>query len=330
MRSYFLRRLLLLVPTLLGITLVTFLLMVLAPGSPAEILRGPDSMSTIDEELLNRFRAEHHLDQPVWRQYFHWLGKSARLDFGRSFRDNREVWRLIRERLPYTLVLNFTALVLMFLLSLPLGWLSALWRGRWFDRSTATILYLLYCLPNFAVALILQILLANHWHLLPLHGTASLFSGDMGSIGLLGDRIRHLLLPTICLTYGGLAYLTRFARAGLLDSIQQDYVTVARAKGLSHRVVLLKHATRNSLIPLLTLIGMLIPALIGGSVIIERIFSWPGIGRLFFTAVEGRDYPVIMGLTTMSALLSLGGILASDLMYAWADPRVTYRRGISP
>ncbi|MCZ6670989.1 MAG: ABC transporter permease, partial [Acidobacteria bacterium] len=177
MRSYFLRRLLLLVPTLLGITLVTFLLMVLAPGSPAEILRGPDSMSTIDEELLNRFRAEHHLDQPVWRQYFHWLGKSARLDFGRSFRDNREVWRLIRERLPYTLVLNFTALVLMFLLSLPLGWLSALWRGRWFDRSTATILYLLYCLPNFAVALILQILLANHWHLLPLHGTASLFSG---------------------------------------------------------------------------------------------------------------------------------------------------------
>ncbi|MCZ6670438.1 MAG: ABC transporter permease, partial [Acidobacteria bacterium] len=143
-------------------------------------------------------------------------------------------------------------------------------------------------------------------------------------------RIRHLLLPTICLTYGGLAYLTRFARAGLLDSIQQDYVTVARAKGLSHRVVLLKHATRNSLIPLLTLIGMLIPALIGGSVIIERIFSWPGIGRLFFTAVEGRDYPVIMGLTTMSALLSLGGILASDLMYAWADPRVTYRRGISP
>lgn len=330
MRSYFLRRLLLLVPTLLGITLVTFLLMTLSPGSPTEILRGPDSMSPVDEELLNRFREEHHLDQPVWKQYVHWLGKSVRLDFGRSFRDNREVWRLIRERLPYTLVLNFTALVLMFLLSLPLGWLSALWRGRLFDRSTATILYLLYCLPNFAVALILQILLAAHWHLLPLHGTASPFAGEMGSIGLLGDRIRHLFLPTICLTYGGLAYLTRFARAGLLDSIQQDYVTVARAKGLSRRVVLLKHATRNSLIPLLTLIGMLIPALIGGSVIIERIFSWPGIGRLFFTAVEGRDYPVIMGLTTLSALLSLGGILASDLLYAWADPRVTYRRGISP
>ncbi len=326
MRPYLIRRILYLIPTLLGITLVTFLLLKMIPGGPEDALFSVDTPIVRDAGELARFRAEHRLDQPVLVQYLHWLGRVARLDFGRSFRDHRQVRTLIRERLPHTLLLNVAALGLMFTLSLPLGLLSAVARGSWYDRLSGVLLYSLYCLPNFAVALVLQLLLAMHWNLLPLQGLESLDADRLGGIGFLWDRFLHLLLPTICLTYGGLAYLARFSRAGLLESIRQEYITVARAKGLSETMVLLKHALRNSMIPLLTLFGMLVPALISGSVIIERIFSWPGIGRLFFTAIEGRDYPLIMGLSTLSALLSLGGLLAADLLYAWADPRVAYRR----
>jgi peptide/nickel transport system permease protein len=325
MRGYLLRRLLLLLPTLIGITLITFVVLNLVPGDPIEVLAGGDSVHSADPEILEKYRHDLGFDRPAPVRYLHWLSRVARFDFGRSFRDHRDVWLVIRERLPHTLVLNASALGLMFLLALPLGWLSALWRGGWVDRIAAAGLYLLYCLPNFAIALLLQILLASRWGLLPLQGMESSFAADLGLFPRLWDRFLHLLLPAICLSLGGLAYLTRFARAGLLESIRKDYVTVARAKGLSRRAAVLKHALRNSMIPLLTLTGMMIPALLGGSVIIERIFSWPGIGRLFFTAIGGRDYPVIMGLTTLSALLSLAGLLASDLLYAWADPRVTFR-----
>jgi peptide/nickel transport system permease protein len=326
MRTYLLRRLLLLLPTLIGITLVTFVILSLVPGDPAAARLGGDSIHPIDPQALERFRTDLGFDRPIPLRYLQWLGRLVRLDFGRSFRDNREVWEVIGERLPHTVLLNLTALGLMFTLALPLGWLSAMWHGGRFDRLTATALYGLYCVPNFAVALLLQIVVAARWKLLPLQGLQSPFAADLGPLPWLWDRFVHLLLPAVCLGIGGLAYLTRFARAGLLETIRKEYVIVARAKGLSHRTAVLKHALRNSLIPLLTLIGMLIPALLSGSVIIERIFSWPGIGRLFFTAIGARDYPVIMGLTTLSALLSLGGILAADLLYAWADPRVTYRR----
>jgi peptide/nickel transport system permease protein len=265
------------------------------------------------------------LDKPIHVRYVTWLKRLMTFDFGDSLRNQRPVTELILERLPATLILNIASLFIALLISIPLGLYSALRQNSMFDKINGAVLYMLYSLPDFWVALLLIILFGVKLKLLPIFGMETIHSGDLGFIQYWADRIRHMILPTVCLTYGSLAFLSRFVRGSTLEVIQQDYVRTARAKGLKEDTIVYGHVFRNTLIPILTLLGLLLPTLISGSIILEAIFSWPGIGALFYESVLARDYPTIMGLSFITSLLVLLSTLLADLLYAWADPRVTYQ-----
>jgi peptide/nickel transport system permease protein len=325
MLTYILRRLVYLVPTLLGITLVTFFIISLAPGDPVKIVNGGVMSSRISPEAYHEMQRLYGLDKPIHVRYLIWLGRLVTLDFGESFLDHRPVIRKILERLPATLLLNITSLIIALLLSIPLGLYSAIRQYSLFDKINGTVLYMLYSLPEFWVALLLIILFGVKLKILPFYGMESMHAGDVGFFARIGDRILHMILPTFCLTYGSLAFLSRFVRGSTLEVIRQDYIRTAWAKGLDEKNIVYKHVFKNTLIPMLTLLGILLPTLISGSVILEYIFSWPGIGALFFDAVLSRDYPTVMGLSFISAVLVLLSTLIADILYAWADPRITYR-----
>lgn len=332
MRSYVIKRLLLIIPTLFGITVITFVVIHLTPGDPAElkIKQGAMGATTpVTREMLEQTRELYGLDKPLHEQYLVWLGRLARLDFGDSFKDSRPVLEKLREAVPITLLLNIISIFLIYLLAIPLGVLSAVKRRTFLDNSLTVILFVLYSLPSFWVAQILITYFASGtwFDIFPAYG---LHSEGIVGYGLwlrFEDLMWHLALPVFCLTYNGLAYLSRMERIGMLEVIQQDYIRTARAKGLSEPAVILKHAFRNSLIPILTLMASLLPALLGGSVIIEQIFNIRGMGWLTFEAILNRDYPVVMGVFTISALLTLLGLLLSDIMYAVVDPRISFERG---
>jgi peptide/nickel transport system permease protein len=324
MLSYTLRRLFYLIPTLLGITLVTFVIVSLAPGDPVSRIQNGQMSVRISPEAYQQMLHLYGLDKPIHVRYAIWLRRVFALDFGTSFLDHRPVIEKILERLPNTLILNLASLVLALLFAIPLGLYSALRQKSLFDRVNGTILYMLYSLPEFWVALLLILLFGVKLKWLPFYGIESYQAGEMGFFGHLWDRILHMILPTFCLTYGSLAFLSRFVRGATLEVIRQDYIRTAWAKGLGEREVVYRHVFRNTLIPVLTLLGILLPTLVSGSVILEYIFSWPGIGQLFFEAVLARDYPTVMGLSFISALLVLLSTLLADLLYAWADPRITY------
>ena len=261
---------------------------------------------------------------PLWRRYFTWLRRVATLDFGRSFVDDRPVMEKLGEALPITIVLNLIAVTIIYLVSIPLGVMAAVKRGSPFDHISSVILFILYSIPSFWLATLLIMSLSSEraWDLLPSVGLHADNAGDMSFFPWLWDSIRHLALPITVMVYGGFASLSRYARTSMLETIQEDYVRTARAKGLSETVVIFKHAFRNSLITIVTLIANLLPAMIGGSVIIEFIFTIEGMGKLGFDAILHRDYPTIMAITTFSAFLTLMGILVSDLLYSVVDPRV--------
>jgi peptide/nickel transport system permease protein len=321
MLIYTLRRLAYLVPTLLGITIVTFAIMSLAPGNPADAMRGTTNLSAQDyEEMLQLYG----LDKPIPVRYMIWLKRLATLDFGNSFLDHRPVLTKISERLPATLILNGAALLLTLIFAIPFGLYAAVRQHSRFDKISGTVLYMMYSLPEFWVALLLILLFGVKLDLLPFLGIESLDASELGFWGYLWDRTLHMVLPTIALTYGSLAFLSRFVRGSTLEVIHQDYVRTARAKGLDDRRVLLKHVLRNTLIPVVTLLGILLPTLISGSIILEHIFSWPGVGALFFESVLARDYPTVMGLSFVTAVLVLLSTLLADLLYTWVDPRVSY------
>jgi peptide/nickel transport system permease protein len=233
---------------------------------------------------------------------------------------------MIGRALPVTLVLNGISLFFVYAITLPLGIMTAVKRGSALDRGAMVTVFILYSIPNFWAALLLMLAFSVKLDWLPLGGLVSAELLGMSIWETLGDRARHLILPVICLTYGGLAFLSRFARTATLEVINQDYIRTARAKGLAERVVIFKHTLRNALIPIVTILGMLLPSLIGGSVIIEQIFSLPGMGRLFFESILRRDYPVAMALSTISALLTLVSLLIMDLVYVWVDPRISFER----
>jgi len=331
-RSYIIKRLLLIVPTLFGITVITFVVIHLTPGDPAElkIKQGAMGAATpVTREMLEQTRKLYGLDKPLHEQYFIWLGRLARLDFGTSFKDSRPVLEKLGEAVPITLLLNVISIFLIYLLAIPLGVLSAVKRRTLLDNLLTVVLFVLYSLPSFWVAQILITYFASGtwFDIFPAYG---LHSDRIINYGLwlrFEDLAWHLVLPVFCLTYNGLAYLSRMERTGMLEIIQQDYIRTARAKGLSETAVIMKHAFRNSLIPILTLMASLLPALLGGSVIIEQIFSIRGMGWLTFEAILNRDYPVIMGVFTISALLTLLGLLLSDIMYAMVDPRISFEGG---
>ena len=322
MWTYTLRRLALLVPTLIGITFITFFIVSLAPGNPADVIQGTSQSMRMSEETYQEMLKLYGLDKPWYERYFVWLKRLATFDFGNSFLDHRPVATKIWERLPATLLLNAASLLLIVVISVPIGLYSALRQNSRFDKIGGAVLYMLYSLPEFWVALMLIIFFGVKLQILPFIGKESFGASDLPPLQYAWDRFLHLILPVLSLTFGALAFLSRFVRGSTLEVVRQDYIRTARAKGLSDRDVVFKHVLRNTLIPLLTLLGILLPALISGSVIIEMIFSWPGIGQLFYDAVLSRDYPTVMGLSFFTALLVLISTLLADLAYTWADPRI--------
>lgn len=324
MLAYTLRRLSLLVPTLLGITLVTFLVINLAPGDPVELVNRGMVDSRISPAAYRGMLELYGLDKPIHVRYAIWLKRLITLDFGNSFKDHRPVLEKIGERLPATLMLNLMSLIVAVLASIPLGLWAALRQHSRYDKFSGALLYAMYSLPEFWVALMLIMLFGVKLGWLPFYGLESFGARDMSFWPLIWDRFKHMILPVVCLTYGSLAFLSRFVRGSTLEVIRQDYVRTARAKGLEEKRIIYRHVFKNTLIPVVTLMGLLLPALFSGSVILEYIFSWPGIGALFFEAVSARDYPVVMGLSFITAVLVLISTLLADLLYVWADPRVTY------
>lgn len=328
MRSYFVKRLLLVIPTLLGISIVSFILIHLAPGDPAELrLEASDLRVTGDiAEQIRETREIYGLDKPLYVQYFSWLKRMVTLDFGESLKDHRPIIDKLKERLPVSIELSGISIVLAYLISIPLGVYSATHRFSIGERILTVLLFGLYSIPNFWLATMAIIYLGggDFWNVFPVFGLASNDSANWPFWQQLLDQAWHLVLPVSCLTYYTMAVLSRYMRASMLEIIRQDFIRTARAKGLNERLVVYRHALRNSLIPIITMIADLFPAIVGGSIIIETLFSIPGMGQLSFEAIFSRDYPLLMALFTMSAIVTLGGILIADLLYVLVDPRIAY------
>jgi peptide/nickel transport system permease protein len=326
MVNYLLKRLLLMIPLLFGITLITFAVIHLAPGEPVEMQIAMNPKVTA--EARDRLRKYYELDKPLHIQYLKWVGRLARLDFGRSFApDNRPVLDKIRERIPVTLSLNIIALILEFGIAVPIGILAATRRDTPLDKGITVLVFLGFAVPTFWLALILMYVFGVKLGWLPISGLHSLGAETKGTMYWLVDMGKHLILPVFVATFSSLAGLSRYMRSTMLDVIGQDYIVTARAKGLPERTVIYRHALRNALLPVITLLGFSIPGLIGGSVIFETIYAIPGMGQLFYMGVMSRDYPLVMGILVIGAGLTLTGNLLADLGYALADPRIRHGRG---
>ena len=322
MLGYALRRLVLAVPLLIGITLVSFVVIHLAPGEPTEIGTG-DTLIQSDKELRERLRVEFGLDKPLHIQYWTWLTRLARLDFGRSFSpDARPVLQKISERLPVTLLLNIVEMLIIVALAIPIGVYSATRQYSKFDKITTIFVFVGFATPDFWLALMLMILFGVQLGWLPISGLRSPTWEYLSFWRQQWDFVAHLVLPIAVATFGGLAGFSRYMRQSMLEVVRQDYIQSARAKGLAESVVIGKHALRNALLPIVTVLGLSLPGLIGGSVIVESIFAIPGMGQLMVQAVFERDYPVIMGNLVIVAVLTLGANLIADLTYSLVDPRI--------
>jgi len=319
--NYILRRFFFMIPLLIGITIICFGVIHLAPGSPTDLQTQMNPRASA--EAKERLRALYDLDKPLYQQYFSWVRKIAALDLGKSFSpDNRPVADKILERLPITLFINVLSLGLIIVIAIPIGVIAAVRQNSLFDKVTAVLVFIGFAMPTFWLALLLMILFGVHLGWLPISGIRSLNYEYLPPLSAFTDLIKHLILPVLLSAFGGLAGLSRYMRANMLEVIRQDYITTARAKGLSERVVIYKHALRNALLPVITILGLSIPGLIGGSVIFETIFAIPGMGQLFYMAVMSRDYPVVMGILVIGAVLTLMGNLIADVSYAVADPRI--------
>ncbi len=340
MGSYLVQRLLLLIPTFIGVTLIGFLVMHLAPGDPAE-LRAAGGLGGAREgaisrnkqggvdQALSQWRKQYGLDRPIPIQYAVWLTNLVTLNFGDSFKDNQSVWSKISERVPVTVKLNVLSLLLVYVIAIPLGMYSATHPNSFGDQITTLIAFVLFAVPLIwaATMAIVFICGGDFLYLFPPAGLESLDYSSSWSLWMkFKDQAWHLFLPVVLLSYDGFAGLSRYMRASMLEVMGQDFVQMARAKGLAERVVVFKHVLRNSLIPQVTILASILPGLIGGSVIIETIFSIPGLGQLGYESVLARDFPTVMALFTVSAMLTLLGILISDLLLAVVDPRIAFGR----
>jgi len=327
MTKYIVKRLLLLIPTFIGITLVTYMIVRFTPGDYTSLrldMQGALKTSAASKEILEQERKLYGLDRPVVVGYAIWLKKFVVLDMGTSRKDGRPVADRIADALPITLTLNIITMLIVYIISIPLGIISSVKKDSLFDRATSLALFILYSLPTFWIGLLLLMFLSGgeYLNLFPLGGISTDGLEAAGFFTRAGDFMWHLVLPVVTLTYGSFAFLSRYTRANMLEVINQQYITTARAKGLSERRVIFVHAFRNSLIPLITLMATLLPGLLGGSVIVEQIFTIPGMGLLAFEAILARDIPVIMAIAAISAFLTMMGILVADLMYAVVDPRI--------
>jgi ABC-type dipeptide/oligopeptide/nickel transport system permease component len=295
------------------------------PGSPlTNQMAEVDPSKTINKADYERLEKQFGLDKPWHQAYFLWLYNVVQLDLGDSITYPQTVSELIQERLPRTLLLSGTSLFLTYLLSIPLGLFSTSIKDSYFEKGLGLFLYMLYSFPAFVAALYLQIYLHQKLGWLPLDLMTSSNYEELSFMGKTWDITQHSLMPVFCFTYGSLAYYTRFIKSNMQEVIQQDYIRTAKAKGVGPKKVLLVHAFRNTLIPLVTLIGLTLPALLSGAVILEKIFTWPGMGSLFFESIGARDYPITMGLVLMFSIMTLLGQLLADVLYAFVDPRITY------
>ncbi len=319
--KYLVRRLLASIPVVIGVTLVTFLLMHSTAGTYIPGLTENTNIRITDVEAL---KAQYGLDRPLYVQYVTWLWGILHGDFGRSMIDGSKVSRHIAERLPATLELTLTAILLGVILSIPFGVTAALKRGTRADHSLTVLSVAGVAIPEFWLGLMLILIFSvsfQAWGLpwLPSGGVTSAVGG-----GDLLDRLTHLVMPATVLAFAYLAIWSRYTRSGMLEALSQDYVRTARAKGMSERRVVYIHALRNAVIPLVTLVGLELPGLVAGGLIVEVVFGWPGIGRFAFQRALSYDYTTVMGITTFAALLVVAGNLLADILYAVLDPRIRY------
>ena len=309
-----------------GITLVSFIVIHLAPGSPSDLQTTLNPYA--GEAARARLEALYGIDRPLHEQYLDWLSRIIRLDFGISMSsDARPVMEKIGERLPLTIGMNIASLLLTLLVAIPVGVLSAWKQGSFFDRGMTVLVFLGFAMPGFWLALLLMLHFGLEHQWLPISGLTSLDFESFSRWEKLVDIGSHLILPITVITVGSVAGMSRFMRASMLEVLRQDYILTARAKGLPTRLVIFRHALRNALLPVITLLGLSVPGLIGGSVISETIFALPGLGQLFYTAVMARDYPLIMGNLVLGAILTLAGNIAADIGYGLADPRIRMQGG---
>ncbi|MGZ8851183.1 MAG: ABC transporter permease [Thermoanaerobaculia bacterium] len=320
MAVYIVRRLLYAILTFFGITIATFVLIHAVPGDPTTFYLM--NIRNVSPDVIAAIRHEQHLDEPLPVQYVYWLHDAATLEFGRSVIDRRPVRERIFEKLPNTVELNLIAFLVAVGIGLPVGLWSAERSGRTAERISAVTFFLLYSLPAFWVALLLMQFFAVRHDLLPLFGMASEDADLLSPAGRFVDHVRHLILPVITLSFAQIAIFVRFSKSAVTEVIRQDYITTARAKGVSPPLVLWRHAFRNALIPLVTLLGLTVPGLLSGSVIVEQMFEWDGIGRLYLQSILRRDYPTVMALTVATSVVTLLVSLAADILYAVADPRI--------
>jgi len=324
MLAYLAKRLAGFVPMLLGISFVSFMVMAMAPGNPVDMMT--DMNPKASPEARIQLEKYYGLDQPLLVQYGLWLKRIVQGDFGTSFsRDRRPVLDKILEALPITLMMNVAEMTLILMLAIPIGIYSAARQYSLGDRITTVFVFIGFAMPGFWLALLAMIVFGINLEWLPISGLRSLDHDSMSMFGKAADIAAHLALPIGVSAVTGLAGMSRYMRSSMLEVLRQDYVQTARAKGLSERVVLMRHALRNALIPIVTLLGLSIPGLIGGSAISESIFAIPGMGWLFYTSVMARDYPVVMGILLIGAVLTLLGNLVADMLYVAIDPRLRKR-----
>ena len=318
---YIIRRLLGLLPVFLGITLISFFVIHLAPGKPTDMQTSLNPKISYEARL--RMEKLYGLDKPVHIQYIDWLKRFLTFDFGRSYVDDRPVSEKIAERIPITLLINVLSLLLILVVGIPLGVVSAVKRGSFLDRLTTIFVFTGFSTPEFWLALILMSLFGITLGWLPISGIKSLDFEYLSLFGKIIDVARHLVLPVFISAFGSLAGISRYMRTSMIGIIHQDFIRTARAKGLAESEVIYKHALKNAMLPVITILGLSVPGLIGGSVIFESIFGIPGMGRLFYESVMSRDYPTIMGVLSIGAILTLIGNLVADIAYSYADPRVS-------
>ncbi|MEK2644010.1 ABC transporter permease subunit [Bdellovibrio sp. BCCA] len=341
---YLIRRLLLMIPTFFGITVLTFVLINLAPGSPIEqklqAIRfgsaggggggGGGGINTrgdtsVNEEVIEALKKQYGFDKPLHERYIIWVKNLARLDFGESFTYQEPVIDVIKSKLPVSLSFGIASLILTYIVCIPLGVRKAIKAGASFDRVTTILLNLTYSIPPLVLGIFLIVVFAGKLNMFPIGGFQSDDYESLTTMGKILDRAHHFVLPLICYMIGGFTELSILMRNSMLDVVKSDFVRTARAKGLSEKVVIFKHALRNALIPIATGLGGFFGAFLAGSLIIEQMFNLDGIGLLGYQSVLSRDYNVIMGITFISSLLLMLGRVFSDIIYVLIDPRIDFK-----
>ena len=327
MARYLTKRILNMIPLLIIVTLLSFGIMQLAPGGPEYVILSAEADAMSDPQKVEELREKWGLNDPIPVQYMRWVGNMLKGDFGKSYYYRLPVKEVLASALPNTIRLNLFALIFIYGISIPLGVISAVRQYSKADMLVTATAFAGQAAPSFWVAsLLIWGVAMKSGGLIPTNGIATpgITLETHGWLTVFTDRAKYMFLPLVVIVFGGLTGLTRYMRSSMLEVLREDYVRTARAKGLAEKVVIYKHALRNALLPILAVSGGLLSGLVGGSVIIENIFSWPGIGRVAWQAVNNRDYNVSMAVMLLSAVLTMIGYLLVDIAYVWVDPRIKY------